>query len=216
MEIQHLAPFVLTSVALMFIPGVDMALVTRQVVMHGRRAAFGTVGGLLVGGLTHAALATIGLSAVLLASATAYTTVKILGAAYLMGLGIQTIWTSWRRRNRDESLPGTPTVTKTAQLLSLRRAFLLGFISDVTNPKVAVFFLTFLPQFVTPGSDANAEIALLGLLFNAIATSWWIGYVFLLDRVSEWLRRPVVHRVIENVTGTVLVGLGIRVACERR
>lgn len=213
MEIQHLSAFVVASVILMFIPGVDMALVTRQVVMHGRRAAFGTLAGLLVGGLTHAAFATIGLSAVLLTSAAAYTTVKTLGALYLIGLGLQTIWASWRRhRVSHEQLPGV----RHQRSMSLRQAFVLGFLSNATNPKVAIFFLTFLPQFVLAGQDATAEIAFLGVLFNAIATSWWIGYVLVLDRVADWLRRSTVRRVTENVTGTVLIALGLRIAIERR
>jgi hypothetical protein len=86
------------SVVLMFIPGVDMALVTRQVIMHGRRATFATLAELLVGGLTQAVFATIGLSALLLTSATAYTAVKTAGAVYLVALGVQTVWASWRHR----------------------------------------------------------------------------------------------------------------------
>jgi threonine/homoserine/homoserine lactone efflux protein len=213
-DLQHVPAFVAASTILMFIPGVDMALVTRQVVTQGRRAAIATLGGLLLGGLTHTGFATLGLSAVLLTSAAAYTTIKLLGAAYLVAIGIQTIWASWRRANTISSRQSS---TRTQQKpMSIRHAFVLGFLSNVTNPKVAIFFLTFLPQFVSSGGDAAFEIALLGVLFNVIATTWWIGYVFLLDRASEWLRRSTVRRVIENVTGAVLVALGVRVAFERR
>jgi threonine/homoserine/homoserine lactone efflux protein len=216
LEILNLPAFLTATVLLMFIPGVDMALVTRQVVVHGRRAAFGTLAGLLVGGLVHTAFATIGLSAVLLASSAAYTTVKLVGAAYLVALGIQTIWVSWRNDSIHGDGKDLESTASSGRPMRLRHAFLLGFLSDITNPKVALFFLTFLPQFVVPSSDASAEIAFLGVLFNAIATSWWIGYVFVLDRVSEWLRRSAVRRVIEQVTGVVLVSLGLRVAIERR
>jgi threonine/homoserine/homoserine lactone efflux protein len=215
MEIHNLPAFILASVVLMFIPGVDMALVTRQVLVHGRRAAFGTVGGLLVGGLAQASFATVGLSAILLTSSAAYTAVKLVGAAYLIAVGVQTVWGSLRR---GPSNGGTSSdvPAQLFQPMGLRRAFLLGFISDVTNPKVAVFFLSFLPQFITPGEHAAAEMATLGLLFNAIATSWWIAYVFFLDRVSGWLRRARVRAAMERVTGAVLVALGIRLAVERR
>jgi threonine/homoserine/homoserine lactone efflux protein len=216
MEIHDLAAFITASMVLMFIPGVDMALVTRQVLMHGRRAAFGTLGGLLVGGLAQAGLATVGLSAVLFASAAAYTTVKLVGAAYLIALGVQTLWASVRRRSSKEITSSDPSQRELTQPMALRRAFLLGFISDVTNPKVAVFFLSFLPQFITPGDYATAEMATLGLLFNAIATSWWIAYVLLLDRVSGWFRRRRVRAAMERVTGAVLVALGIRLAVEKR
>jgi threonine/homoserine/homoserine lactone efflux protein len=213
-EILDLPAFMAASVLLMFIPGVDMALVTRQVVMHGRRAAFGTLAGLLVGGLSHAAFATIGLSAVLLASSAAYTTVKLVGAAYLVALGIQTIWVS--RHSIHGEVSGSVSAAPSSRPMRLRHAFLLGFLSDITNPKVALFFLTFLTQFVRPGSNAAIEIAFLGVLFNVIATSWWIAYVLLLERASRWLRRSSVQRNIERVTGAVLVALGIRVAFERR
>lgn len=215
-DIHHLPTFILASVGLMFIPGVDMALVTRQVLMHGRRAAFGTLGGLLVGGLAHAALATIGLSAVLLASAAAYTAVKLVGAAYLIAIGLQTIWTSVRRRSSEGLFPPDPSREGGARPMSLRQAFLLGFISDITNPKVAVFFLSFLPQFVTPGAYVTIEMATLGLLFNVIATSWWIGYVLSIERLSGWFRRPRVQTALEGATGALLVALGIRLAAERR
>ena len=215
MDIQHFPQFLAASVILMFVPGVDMALVTRQVVMHGRRSAFATLGGLLVGGLTHAAFATAGLSAVLLTSATAYTAVKTAGAIYLVVLGLQTIWAS-RHTTSPFAAPESHPDARDSRTISLRQAFVLGFLSDATNPKVAIFFLTFLPQFVTPGQDATSEIAFLGLLFNAIATSWWIGYVLVLDHVSAWLRRPTVRKVIETATGILLIALGIRVAVERR
>ena len=215
MHTQNLLAFIAASVVLMFIPGVDMALVTRQVVMYGRRAAFATLAGLLAGGLMHAAFATIGLSAILLTSAAAYSAVRIVGALYLIGLGVQTIWASWRHRRVPEARYKELNASHKAST-SLRRSFVLGFVSDATNPKVAIFFLTFLPQFVVRGQDATAEIAFLGVLFNAIATSWWIGYVLILDHVAGWLRRSSVRTFIENVTGTVLVALGLRVAIERR
>jgi threonine/homoserine/homoserine lactone efflux protein len=216
METQQLWAFVFASVGLMFLPGVDMALVTRQVVMYGRRPAFATLAGLLAGGLTHAAFATLGLSALLLASSAAYTTVKLVGAAYLVALGLHTILASWRRRPRSDDATSSLSTTTTSHKMVLRRAFLLGFLSDVTNPKVAVFFVTFLPQFVAPGPNAATYIALLGLLFNVIATTWWIGYVLLLDRVSAWFRTSSVRRAIERVTGAILVALGVRLAFERR
>jgi threonine/homoserine/homoserine lactone efflux protein len=216
LEILNLPAFIAASVLLMFIPGVDMALVTRQVVMHGRRAAFGTLAGLLVGGLAHAAFATIGLSAVLLASSTAYATVKLVGAAYLVAVGIQTLRASRFNGSIHNEGKDLESIRSSGRSMRLRHAFLLGFLSDITNPKVAVFFLTFLPQFVTPNSDATIEIAFLGVLFNAIATSWWIGYVLVLDRFSEWIRRSAVRRIIERITGLVLVFLGLRVAIERR
>jgi threonine/homoserine/homoserine lactone efflux protein len=215
-ESQQLWAFVFASVVLMFLPGVDMALVTRQVVMYGRRPAFATLAGLLAGGLTHAAFATVGLSALLLASSAAYTAVKLVGAAYLVALGVHTIMTSWSRRPRGDDSASSASAVAAGQTMALPRAFLLGFLSDVTNPKVAVFFVTFLPQFVAPGPHAATYIALLGLLFNVIATTWWIGYVLLIERVAAWFRTSSARRAIERITGAVLVALGVRLAFDRR
>ena len=199
----------------MFIPGVDMALVTRQVIKHGRRSTFATLGGLLLGGLLHAAFATAGLSAVLLVSAGAYTAVKIMGAVYLVALGIATIWGS-RKLGSKETAEAEYSPNADRRPMSLRRAFLLGLLSDLTNPKVAVFFLTFLPQFVSAGDDTTVQMAVLGILFNVIATSWWIGYVLVMDRVAVWFRRGAVRRAFERVSGAVLIALGVRLAIERR
>jgi threonine/homoserine/homoserine lactone efflux protein len=201
------------SALLIVVPGVDMALITRQVVAQGRRAAFATLVGGLTGGLTHTALATLGLSAVLTASATAYTVVKVVGAAYLIVVGVQTIWATRRYADADghvggaEGFPGQP--------MNLRRAYALGLTSNVTNPKVAVFFLTFLPQFVTPGAHLAAQTAVLGLVFNVTATLWFVVYILALDRVSPWFGRPAVRRSMERATGAVLVALGVRLAVHR-
>lgn len=201
------------SALVIIVPGVDMALMTRQVVAHGRRAAFVTLAGGLTGGLTHTALATLGLSAVLTASATAYTAVKIVGATYLVVVGVQTIWATRRHANSDGRVAVVGGIPR--QPMSPRRAYALGLTSNATNPKVAVFFLTFLPQFVTPGPHLAVQTAALGLLFSAMACSWFVVYILALDRVSPWLGRAAVRRAIERVTGAVLVALGVRLAVQR-
>lgn len=208
----QLGAFMVASALVIVVPGVDMALMTRQVVAHGRRAALVTLAGGLTGGLTHTALATLGLSAVLTASATAYTAVKIVGATYLVVVGVQTIWAT-----RQHAAAGGHAAADGAprQSMTIGRAYALGLTSNLTNPKMAVFFLTFLPQFVTPGPHLTAQTAGLGLLFSAMACSWFVAYIFALDRVSPWFGRPSVRRTIERATGAVLVALGVRLAVQR-
>lgn len=169
----------------------------------------------LAGGLMHAAFAAAGLSAVLRTSATAYTLVKTAGAIYLVALGLRTLWASWRHQPASRGFDVSCETKPHRATMSLRQAFVLGFLSDATNPKVAIFFLTFLPQFVVPGGGAAGEIVFLGILFNVIATSWWIGYVFVLDRLGAWLRSAPIRRIVETATGAVLIGLGLRVGLER-
>lgn len=206
-----LSTFVLASMVIIVVPGVDMALVTRQVLSYGRHAAFATLAGLLTAGLTHATLAAVGLSALLVASATAYTIVRITGATYLVVLGAHTLWVAQRRvATGDQQLPPDGAGRRAA--MSLRRCYVLGLTSNLTNPKMAVFFLTFLPQFVAPGPHAPLRTALLGVLFNAMASTWWTAYVLFLDRAAKTLHRPKVRQALERVTGAVLIGLGLRLA----
>jgi threonine/homoserine/homoserine lactone efflux protein len=133
---ELLLPFLLASVLVTVVPGADMALVTRQVLVGGPRLAYRTIAGNLTGLLVHGFALAVGLSALIVASATAYTIVKLAGAAYLIWLGVQTIRTTKR--------PPEPAVESPAP----RRAYLQGLLSTVLNPKPALFFLTFLPQFV--------------------------------------------------------------------
>lgn len=212
--IEGLPGFVGATLVLMFIPGVDMALVTRQMVVHGRPTAFVTVMGLLASGLCHAALASAGLTAILLTSSAVYGTLRLAGGGYLVAVGAYSIWTSWTRSREDETDPASDALSR--REMTPRRAFALGFVSNITNPKVAVFFLTFLPQFVSPERGSVLGIAVLGILFNAIASSWWVAYLLVLDRASRWLARRDVRRAVENVSGGVLIALGLRVATERR
>lgn len=216
MHEQQVWAFVLASIVLIVVPGVDMALVTRQVAVHGRRVALATLPGLLAAGLTHAAFAALGLTAVLLTSATVYNAIKLIGAAYLVVLGVRTLLATRHRDAAGVGGAGAAGRSRHAPPMSLRRAFALGLASNLTNPKMAVFFLTFLPQFVSPGPHATAQIALLGLLFNAMATTWWIVYVLVTARIVGWLDHPAVRRALERLTGIILVALGIRLAVERR
>jgi threonine/homoserine/homoserine lactone efflux protein len=200
-----LGAFFLVSVAVIVVPGVDMALVTRQVLLHGKRAGVVTVAGLVNGGVIHTAAAVLGLSALLAASATAFTVLKYVGAGYLLYLGASSLWAA-RRARLDPDLEPPP--------VSLERAYRTALLTNLTNPKVAVFFLTFLPQFVDPARPVAPQTALLSVLFMAMATAWLLGYVVLLGRVRATLQRPAVRRRIELASGVVLLGMGARLALD--
>lgn len=202
---MDLGAFFLVSLAVIVVPGVDMALVTRQVLLHGRRAGVVTVAGLISGGLIHTAFAVLGLSALLAASATAFTVLRYVGAGYLLYLGVSSLLAARQAR-------GEPEVALAP--VSLERAYRTALLTNLTNPKVAVFFLTFLPQFVDPARPVGPQTALLSVAFMAMATVWLLGYVALLGRVRHVLQRPSVRRRIEQVSGLVLVGMGLRLATE--
>jgi threonine/homoserine/homoserine lactone efflux protein len=204
---QHFALFLTGSLLVTVIPGADMALVTRQVLMRGRRTAQATIFGNLSGLVVHALALAVGLSALLVASATAYTTVKLAGAAYLVYLGVQSIRQARAGNGRTQADAGEGG----------RRggAYLQGLISTVLNPKPALFFLSFLPQFIDRHDAVAPQVALLAAIHIAVGFVWLTFYAWFVSRMHLVLTRPRVKVALARVTGVVLIGLGLRVATER-
>ena len=203
---MDLAGFVAVAVLVVITPGPDMTLVARNTFAGGRTAGLATSAGTCSGLLVHATAAAFGLSAVLLASSQAFTVVKIAGAAYLVFLGIRTIVTS----GRDAASARGP---KPADPLT---AYRQGLLTNVLNPKIAVFFLSLLPQFVDPGPGFAARLLLLSGLFIVMGLVWLTAYTLMLHAVRATARRPRVRKTIETVTGVVLVALGARLALQRQ
>jgi threonine/homoserine/homoserine lactone efflux protein len=203
---ELLLPFLVASVLVTVIPGADMALLTRQVFVGGTRLAYRTIAGNLTGLLVHGVALAAGLSALLVASATAYTAVKLAGAVYLVWLGVQAIRASRRPANLDLS----------SAAAAPRRAFLQGLLSTVLNPKPALFFLTFLPQFVDPGRNVLPQTLTLAAIHVLVGLIWLTAYAHLIDRARAVLTAPRVKAWLERSTGAVLIALGVRVAVERR
>ncbi|MGC4892315.1 LysE family translocator [Micromonospora sp. DT31] len=227
----QIVSFVAASLLIIIVPGVDFALVTRQTVRYGRRAGFVVLAGLFAAALVHATLATAGLSALLVSSPRLYTAVRIAGALYLLYLGGTILWaTRPRRTTAAQPVPvaaGTagggapapdappveePAVTAAEDRHVARRSFVMGITSQLLNIKVVVFYVTFVPQFVTPGAGAAARTAVLAATFIGLAVLWWACYIMLIDRLQPWLTRPSVLTVIERLTGLILVVLAIRIA----
>jgi threonine/homoserine/homoserine lactone efflux protein len=205
---QHFALFLAGSILVTIIPGADMALVTRQVVMRGRRTAQATIFGNLSGLVVHALALAVGLSALLVASATAYTAVKLAGAAYLVYLGVQSIRGARSSDAEDEAAgsrrrgPG-------------HNAYAQGLVSTVLNPKPALFFLSYVPQFIDRDGPVALQVALLGAVHIAIGFVWLTFYAWFVARMHAVIARPRVKVALARVTGAVLIGLGLRVATER-
>ena len=203
---DRLLAFIGVSIAVVMIPGPDMALVARNVLRHGRSAGFATSLGIFAGTLGWAVAAAVGISTLLATSAVAFTALKVAGAVYLVYLGISTL------RSHDvlgggDGNPASP--------LAWQRAWLQGLLSALLNPKLGVFFLTLLPQFIGPGDPVADRTLQLAALFDAIGLVWLVAYTAMLGAVGSVLARPGPRRAIRWLTGTVLVGLGARVALER-
>jgi threonine/homoserine/homoserine lactone efflux protein len=224
----ELAGFITASIVIIVVPGVDFALVTRQTVRYGRSAGFAVLLGLIVGAIVHATLATLGLSALLVSSETLYTVLRIAGALYLLWIGASILWATRPKKPAPAEAelvavgaPGAPpsrgagggaAESEVDARGVLRRSFLMGIGSNLLNPKVILFYVAFVPQFVHPGEGAAARTAMLAATFIGLAVAWWIVYILTIDRLHDWLTRPRVQVWIERLTGAVLVVLALRLA----
>ena len=187
-------------------PGADMAMVARSVVIGGRRDALATTLGICAGCLAWAIVSAAGVAALLAASQTAYDALRLVGAAYLIWLGVQSLLAA--RRGADPA----------ADLVSGRRPspFRQGLLTNLFNPKIAVFYSTFLPQFIGPGDPALLLSMLLAGVHIALGLVWLSAYAWLLDRAVTAFKSSRLRRALDALTGTVLVALGLRLAAERR
>jgi threonine/homoserine/homoserine lactone efflux protein len=197
---------------LTIIPGADTALVTKNALSRGRTATFFTTFGICLGCLCHATASALGLSVVLRESARAYEWVKLAGAAYLIYIGARSLWAA--RNNPKMDLANTAAASGTNG--GLLRSFSEGLFTNLLNPKVALFYLTFLPQFIAPGESVLRKSLFLAGIHVLMGLAWLCSYAMLLDRMSSVLARPAVKRKLEAFTGAVLVAFGLRLAFERR
>ena len=200
---QNLIPFLIAAVALIVTPGPAVLYIVTRSVDQGRRAGLASVLGVEVGNLFHVLAAGLGLSAILLSSALAFDIVKYLGAAYLIYLGIR----KWLSRDEEQS-------TEVSEQRSLRRVFSQAVIVAILNPKTALFFFAFLPQFVdTTRGSATVQMLLLGLMVVMIAIVSDSIYALLAGTMGGWLRGNRRYlRFQRYFTGTVYIGLGITAA----
>jgi len=200
-----LALFSAAALALIVVPGPAVTYVVTQSLDKGRSAGLVSALGIACGGLVHVAAAAVGLSALIASSADAFTVVKLVGAAYLIALGLLRL--AGRVENDDEAVPAAP-----------RRLFWQGAVVNVLNPKTALFFLAFLPQFVDPGRGPVAlQAAVLGAIFVVLATfsdsTYAVVAAALADRVRGSRRARQVRRY---VSGSIFVALGATAAAARR
>jgi threonine/homoserine/homoserine lactone efflux protein len=202
-DISHLPLFLVAAIVLLLTPGPAVLYIIARSLEQGRRAGLVSVLGVEVGNFLHVMAATLGLSALLLSSALAFTLVKYLGAAYLIYLGLRTLLT-----------PATAPSTDRLPRQSLRRIFAQGVLVATLNPKTALFFVAFLPQFVDSSRGAVTEqLFILGSLFVLLGTMSDSLYALLAGTVGQWLKGTSVFRRAERyVVGSVYLGLGVTAA----
>jgi threonine/homoserine/homoserine lactone efflux protein len=204
---SDIAAFIAAVALLAMIPGPATALIVRRSAVYGTRAALPVVAGIELGIYLWAIAAAVGLAAVVAASEAAYVVLRIVGACVLIVLGVQ----AWRaaRHAEDAAMPasiGTP---------GWRWSAGAGVLTNLANPKAAVFAFAFYPQFIPAGADVLATTMLLGVLQVVVDATWYVMLALLVGRARDFFSRAAVRRRLERITGTVLIGLGVRLAADR-
>ena len=208
---QLLLPFLGVVAVLTVTPGPDMLLVVRNGLSAGVRGAWLTGLGCCAGISVHATAAVLGLSAILAASAAAYATVKLAGAAYLAYLGIRLLISAIMCGVEPPSVDAAPPP---AADRGVGTAFRQGLVTNLLNPKIALLFLTLLPQFVADGEPRLRTTATLALIFLGIAVLWWRTFSLAIGPISRALRGRRSRRLLDMVAGCALVAISARVALE--
>ena len=207
---NEILAFLGVSALVIVTPGQDTALTIRSTLLGGRRAGVLTALGVSTGQAIWTSAASAGITALLLASEAAFLAVKLAGAIYLVVLGAQMLLHAVRR------LPDPIGIARSGGGLSPRRAYRQGVLSNLGNPKMAVFFTSLLPQFAPESGPRFAAFLALGLCFSVMTATWLIAYAFAVARARHVFQRPRIRRVVDGLTGAVLVAFGLRLASEQR
>jgi len=204
-----LPAFLLAVVLISASPGPAMALILRRAALRGTRAAVPTVLGLEAGLYLWALAAGAGLAALVAASGLAYLVLRVVGAVVLLGLGLRAWHSAWKGF-------GQAGISESAGERSARGSFLEGLLVQLANPKAAVFMFAFYPQFVPQHGPVLLWTASLALAQVCLETVLYLSLALAVGRAALWFRRPKVRRGLEVSSGTVMVGLGLRVAATSR
>ncbi|NUT39795.1 MAG: LysE family translocator [Thermoactinospora sp.] len=205
---MYLLAFIGACVLVAMVPGVSTAIIMRQTIRSGRGSGLATTLGNETGILLWALAAAFGLTALLLASQVAYDIMRIAGAVVLLVMGAQALWQARR---------ATAAVEPQGEAASgWRRPYLMGLGTCLANPKAAVFALSFLPQFVPEGQNVPLTLVALALIWVVVDTVWYSLVIWAVARAKAVLGRPAVRRRLEQISGIVLIGLGVRLVVEAR
>jgi threonine/homoserine/homoserine lactone efflux protein len=206
-----LASFTVASVLIVLLPGPDSLVVVRGLVRNGRRGGASTAAGVLCGLVVWVTATSLGLSALLQASEVGYDVLKVAGACYLLWIGARSLLSV--RRTPDEVAAEGDGPMAPAPMLG-GSGFFAGLLTDILNPKVGVFFVSFLPGFVPHGQSVGWTTLGFGALFTVLTALYFLGLIALSGTVSAWMSAPRIRRRLDTLTGLVLVGFGLRLAIE--
>jgi threonine/homoserine/homoserine lactone efflux protein len=205
--VEDFAAFLGISLVVIVTPGQDTALTIRNSLVGGRSAGIASAAGVVTGQAVWTIATSAGLAALLIASEPAFVALKLLGAAYLIYLGLEALRAALRGRIASAPAPGSPRALA---------AYRQGVVSNLGNPKMAVFFTSLLPQFTPAGGASFWALLLLGLTFCALTFVWLTGYALAVAKAGDFLRRSRIRRALDALMGAVLVALGVRLATAER
>ncbi|MDO6742513.1 MULTISPECIES: LysE family translocator [Polaribacter] len=190
-------------------PGADTMYILGRSIAQGKKAGILSALGISTGGIFHIIFATLGLSIILAKSATAFEIVKYLGAAYLIFLGLKTIF-----KKADEKFE----LTNESEVVNYRKIYLSGILTNILNPKVALFFLAFLPQFIAPNYvESSLPFLILGVTFLLTGTIWCLILAIFASKLSEQIRKNYKIKMwLDKITGGIFVALGIKLALMKK
>ena len=204
--------FLVVAVVVIVTPGPDTALTIRNTLRGGRRGGVFTAVGVVTGQAIWALATSVGLAALLAAWSEIFAAIRFAGAIYLVCLGVQVLVGAWRASRQGN----TARVADGVGTLSPRVAWQQGLVSNLLNPKMAAFFPSLLPQFAGVADDALLTLLVFGLVFCVITLGWLVAYTVVLPKLGVAVGRSNLWRLVEGVTGAVLIGFGLRLALERR
>ncbi len=212
MDSRYLA-FVGIAAVLTITPGTDMALLAKNVFTRGKKGSSATIAGICSGLFVHATASALGLSAILAESARAFEVVKWAGAGYLFYLGVRALLRACKNPAPVQAEQGPSVAVKN---VTWRASYFEGLFTNLLNPKVALFYLTFLPQFIAPGDPILRVSLFLASLHVAMSVVWLVIYSSALQKLNATLTRSGVRRGMEAMTGGLLMALGLRLALAKR
>ena len=201
--------FIPMAIILTITPGTDTMLVVRSALMRGKTCGVITAIGICFGLFVHALVSSLGLSMVLIHSAELFYAVKLLGAAYIIYLGVQSLRLGLKKSGSADM----PDLNKAP---SRRKAFMEGFLTNVLNPKVAIFYLALLPQFVNPTDPALAKTMLLTSIHWTVSIIWMIFLALFMGQMKSFILRPGFNSKLNCIAGMAFIGLGVKIAYESR
>jgi len=211
MEITLLPAYLIAITLLSITPGVDTMLIIRNTCRGGWRDGFVSSLGICLALFVHAGISAVGISVILLHTAWAFTALKLVGACYLVWLGVSSWWGALSNKKSIIDKEELPKVKEFKSMRSLKE----GFLSNILNPKAAIFYMAFLPQFITPSGSAVIQSLILAGLHFIIAMIWQCFVALTVNQAGKWLQKPQISRVMDGVTGSVMILFGLKLAVDR-